>query len=190
MNDRGNLVPLERIQRAILLLRGEKVMLDSDLAALYGVTTGNLNKAVRRNLDRFPSDFMFQLTPEETENLLFQSGRSKRRGGRRHCPYAFTEQGVAMLSSVLRSNRAVQVNIAVMRAFVQLRQMLVSHEELARKLTDLERRIESHDSAIHSLFEAIRQLMTPPSPPPRPEIGFHVREDGNLYRVKRGNASR
>src|ERR1035437_1024513 len=121
-------------------------MLDADLAALYGVTTGNLNKAVKRNLDRFPPDFMFQLTSDEAENLRFQIGISSSDfGGRRYLPYAFTEQGVAMLSSVLRSKRAVQVNIAVMRAFVQLRQVLSSHAELARKLADLEQRIEGHD---------------------------------------------
>jgi hypothetical protein len=189
MSNRISLIPRERIQQAIFLVRGEKVMLASDLAGLYGVTTGNLNKAVRRNLGRFPPDFMFQLTSEETESLLFQSGRSKGRGGSRHCPYAFSEQGVAMLSSVLRGDRAVQVNIAIMRTFVQLRQMLAGHEELSRKLTDLERRIESHDSAIHSLFEAIRQLMAPPSPPQRPEIGFHVREAAIPYRTKRGRSS-
>ena len=140
-------------------------MLDADLAALYGVTTGNLNKAVKRNLDRFPPDFMFQLTSDEAENLRFQIGISSSDfGGRRYLPYAFTEQGVAMLSSVLRSKRAVQVNIAVMRAFVQLRQVLSSHAELARKLADLEQRIEGHDTAIRSLFDAIRQLMAPPPP--------------------------
>jgi len=144
-------IPLERIQRAIYLVRGEKVMLDGDLAALYGVSTGNLNKAVKRNYSRFPADFMFQLTTEETENLRFQIGISSLGyGGRRYLPYAFTEHGVAMLSSVLRSERAVQVNIAIMRAFVQLRQVLATHTELARKLTELEQRIEGHDTAIRS----------------------------------------
>lgn len=179
-------MPIERIQRLILLIRGEKVMLDADLAALYGVTTGNLNKAVRRNLDRFPTDFMFQLTNEEAEHLRFQIGISSLAyGGRRYLPYAFTEQGVAMLSSVLHSPRAVQVNIAIMRAFVQLRQLLASHGELARKLADLEQRIENHDASIRALFEAIRQLMTPPEPPPRPEIGFHIKENAVRYRVTR-----
>ena len=168
MKKSSALIPVERIQRAIFLVRAEKVMLDADLAALYGVTTGNLNKAVKRNLDRFPLDFMFQLTGDEAENLRFQIGISSSDfGGRRYLPYAFTEQGVAMLSSVLRSKRAVQVNIAVMRAFVQLRQVLSSHTELARKLADLEQRIEGHDTAIRSLFDAIRQLMAPP-PPRRP----------------------
>lgn len=184
-------MPIERIQRAIYFIRGEKVMLDADLAPLYGVTTGNLNKAVKRNLQRFPSDFMFQLNAAETESLIFQTGRSKGRGGRRHCPYAFTEQGVAMLSSVLRTERAVQVNIAVMRAFVQLRKIMGSHAELARKLTDLEQRIEGHDTAIRSLFEAIRQLMEPPkSDQPPKEIGFHVKEDSVPYRIRRRVAPR
>lgn len=181
------LIPLERIQRAIYLVRGEKIMLDADLATLYGVTTGNLNKAVQRNRDRFPADFMFRLTADETENLSFQIGISSSYGGRRYLPHAFTEQGVAMLSSVLRSDRAVQVNIAIMRAFVQLRQILGSHAELARKLAELERRIEGHDTAIQSIFEAIRQIMAPPAPsqPPR-EIGFHIKEHPVPYRVRPG----
>src|SRR5437899_1038752 len=130
MND----LELAKIARLVFFVRGEKVMLDADLARLYGVTTGNLNKAVKRNQARFPEDFMFQLTQKETGSLIFQSGRSKGRGGRRHRPYAFTEQGVAMLSSVLNSERAVQVNIAIMRAFVRLRELLLSNTDLARKL--------------------------------------------------------
>lgn len=161
-------------------------MLDSDLAALYGVTTGNLNKAVKRNLDRFPADFMFQLTLEETQNLRFQIGISSYNyGGRRYLPFAFTEQGVAMLSSVLHSKAAIQVNVAIMRVFVRLRETLALHKELARKLTELEQRIEGHDTAIRSLFEAIRQLMSPPPSPPKPEIGFHIKEDSVPYRIKR-----
>lgn len=179
------LVPVERIEQSIYLIRGQRVMLDSDLAALYGVSTGNLNKAVKRNLDRFPADFMFQLTESETEDLIFQIGRSKGRGGRRHSPYAFTEQGVAMLSSVLRSKTAVQVNVAIMRVFVRLRETLALHKELALKLTELEKRIEGHDTAIHSLFEAMRQLMGPPAAPPKPEIGFHVKENPVPYRIRR-----
>jgi len=167
------LVPVERIERLIHLARAEKVLLDADLARLYGVTTGNLNKAVQRNRQRFPPDFMFQLSDEETTALIFQSGRSKQRGGRRHNPYAFTEQGVAMLSSVLRSERAVQVNVAIMRAFVSLRRMLATNAALARKMAELERHLEGHDQAIRSLFDAIRELMTPPGKPKR-EIGFHV----------------
>ncbi len=177
------LVPVEQVAKLIHLARGEKVMLDSDLAMLYGVTTGNLNKAVKRNPQRFPSDFMFQLSDEEVAGLIFQSGTSKQRGGRRHNPYVFTEQGVAMLSSVLRSERAVQVNVAVMRAFVGLRRMLGANEALARKLGELERRLEGHDQAIRSLFDAIRQLMAPPAKPHKP-IGFQVREPRSAYRVK------
>ncbi len=140
---------------------------------LYGVTTGNLNKAVKRNQQRFPPDFMFQVSDEETAALIFQSGRSSLHGGRRHNPYAFTEQGVAMLSSVLRTKRAMQVNVAIMRAFVSLRRMLGANETLARKLAELEERLEGHDEAIKSLFQVIRELMTPPTAPHR-AIDFHV----------------
>ena len=172
MNKGAELIPMERIQGLIFLVRGEKVMLDTDLAALYGVTTGNLNKAVKRNQDRFPLDFTFQLNAEE-ENLIFQIGISRGHGGRRHNSSAFTEQGVAMLSSVLRSKRAVQVNVAIMRAFVSLRRLLATNETLARKFAELERRLEGHDQAIKSLFDAIRELMSPPVKPKR-EIGFHA----------------
>src|SRR5947207_3455167 len=158
----------ENVARLVFFVRGEKVMLDADLARLYGVTTGNLNKAVKRNQGRFPGDFMFQLSGKETENLIFQSGRSKGRGGRRHCPYAFTEQGVAMLSSVLNSERAVQVNIAIMRTFVRLREMLLSNADLARKLAHLENK---YDAQFKVVFDAIRELMLPSAPPKR-QIGF------------------
>jgi hypothetical protein len=176
-------IPIERIARAILVIRREKVMLDSDLAALYGVTTGNLNKAVKRNAERFPSDFMFQLDAEEVANLKFQFGISSW-GGRRRRPYAFTEQGVAMLSSVLNSERAVKVNIAIMRAFVQLRETLDTNRELARKFSELEQRVGKHDEEIAAILEAIRQLMAPPEKARR-EIGFHVREKAPRYRVRK-----
>ena len=172
------------IEQAILLVRGQKVMLDRDLAALYGVQTRNLNKAVKRNISRFPRDFMFQLTPEEAANLMFQTGTSSAHGGRRKPVSAFTEQGVAMLSSVLRSPRAAQVNVAIMRAFVRLRETLALHKDLARKLAELERKIEGHDTHIHALFETIRQLMAPPEPPRKP-IGFHVKERIATYGVPR-----
>jgi ORF6N domain len=178
------IIPIERVVRSIRWIRGQKVLFDSDLAALYGVTTGNLNKAVNRNRDRFPSDFMFQLSAEEAEDLIFQIGRSKGRGGRRHRPYAFTEQGIAMLSSVLNSDRAIRVNIAIMRAFVKLRQMLETNRELARKFSELERRVGKHDQEIAAILEAIRQLMAPPEKPRR-EIGFHVREKAPRYRVRK-----
>ena len=148
-------------------VRGHKVMLDLDLARLYAVETKILNKAVKRNIARFPDDFMFELSEEEFASLRFQFGTS-RWGGRRYRPYAFTEQGVAMLSSVLRSGRAVNVNIEIMRAFVRLRAMLSSHEDLARMLAALEKK---YDAQFKVVFDAIRELMTPPQPKRRP-IGF------------------
>jgi hypothetical protein len=173
MDDSIPLVQPEQIEQAVLLIRGQRVMLDRDLAALYGVTTGNLNKAVQRNADRFPADFMFQLNDEEASDLIFQTGRPRQHGGSRFNPYAFTQEGVAMLSSVLRGPRAVQVNIAIMRVFVRLRETLALHKDLAHKLAQLERKIEGHDASIRTLFDAIRQLMTPPEQPRR-EIGFHA----------------
>jgi hypothetical protein len=154
-------------------------MLDADLAALYGVTTGNLNKAVKRNADRFPADFMFRLKGGEVEDLRFQIGIS-RWGGRRRLPYAFTEQGVAMLSSVLRSDRAVRVNIAIMRAFVRLREAVERDRELAERFAELEKRVGVHDREIGAIIDAIRQLMAPAKKPAR-EIGFHVRETAPRY---------
>jgi len=166
-----DLIPTERIEQAIFLIRGQKVMLDVDLAKLYGVTTFNLNKAVKRNLDRFPDDFMFQLNYQEVRNLIFQFGISSW-GGTRKLPRAFTEQGVAMLSSVLKSERAVQVNIEIMRAFVKLREMLASHKDLALKLAEMEKK---YDSQFKVVFDAIRELMTPIEPPPKPRrIGFRT----------------
>jgi len=156
-------IPGERIERAILLIRGQKVMLDADLAELYGVATKVLNQAVRRNLSRFPQDFMFELRRKEAENLRIHFGTSSRWGGRRYNPLAFTEQGVAMLSSVLRSGRAVQVNIAIMRAFVKLREMLASHRDLARRLEEMEKK---YDAQFRVVFDAIRELMRPPEKPP------------------------
>jgi len=162
-----------QVERRILLIRGQKVMLDADLAELYGVPTKSLNLAVKRNAERFPEDFMFQLTGDEAAGLRFRFETSKSgRGGRRYHPYVFTEQGVAMLSSVLRSLRAVQVNIAIMRTFVRLREMLLSHADLARKLAALENK---YDAQFKVVFDAIRELMQPPTAPRR-EIGFHVRE--------------
>lgn len=169
----GNeLVQEQVVESKIFMIRGHKVMLDKDLAKLYIVTTGNLNKAVRRNLERFPEDFMFQLTKKEEDSLRFQFGSLKRGQHSKYLPYAFTEQGVAMLSSVLRSKRAIQVNIAIMRAFVKLRQILSMNKELAYKLAELERKIEKHDVEIQAIFEAIRKLMAPAPTKPKPQIGF------------------
>lgn len=156
-------------------------MLDTDLAVLYGVETRVLVQAVKRNSNRFPTDFMFQLSDEEANLLRSQIVISKnRRGGRRYLPYVFTEQGVAMLSSVLNSERAVEINIEIMRAVVRLREMILSNKDLARKLDALERKFESHDVHIRSLFEAIRQLMAPPEPKKR-RIGFLVKEKAARY---------
>jgi hypothetical protein len=166
----GSLVTAGRIAGAIVLLRGHKVMLDADLAELYGVETRALNQAVRRNATRFPEDFMFRLTAEEVAILKSQTVTSNARGGRRKLPYAFTEQGVAMLSSVLRSPRAIQVNIEIMRAFVQLRQMLASNAELAKKLVALEKK---YDGQFKVVFQAIRELMAPPARKKR-RIGFRA----------------
>ncbi len=163
-----SLVPIERIERAILVIRGHKVMLDADLASLYSVEAKVLNQAVKRNVERFPADFMFQLTAEEADHLRSQSVTSSSWGGRRYLPYVFTEQGVAMLSSVLRSPRAVQVNIEIMRAFVRLRQMLQQNADLARKLALLEGK---YDAQFRAVFDAIRELMKPPAKPKR-RIGF------------------
>ena len=167
-----DLIPDEKIEKAIYLIRGEKVMLDHDLALLYGVETKVLNRAVKRNLQRFPSDFMFQLTAEEADRLRCQIGTSNEgRGGRRYLPYVFTEQGVAMLSSVLNSERAILVNIEIMRAFVKLRQMLASNAELSRRLDDLE---SKYDKQFRGVFDAIRQLMATPARG-RKQIGFRSR---------------
>jgi hypothetical protein len=188
------IIPASRVAQAIRVLRGKNVLLDSDLALLYGVETRVLNQAVKRNADRFPSDFMFQLNDEEMEQLsqsaiplwerptgkavsdssqIVMSSRKHR--GKRYRHYAFTKQRIAMLSSVLNSERAVRVNIAIMRTFVRLRQMLDTNRELAEKFAELERRVGKHDEEITAIIEAIRQLMAPPEKPRR-EIGFHVRE--------------
>ena len=161
-------IPAERIERQILLVRGQKVMLSTDLAELYGVAPRVLVQAVKRNHERFPEDFMFQLTKEEYGNLKSQFVISSWGGARRAAPYAFTEQGVAMLSSVLRSKRAVGVNIAIMRAFVKLREMLASNRELARRLDQMEK---NYDAKFRIVFDAIRELMKPPEKPRR-AIGF------------------
>ena len=157
------------IENKIFLIRGKKVMLDRDLALLYEVTTGNLNKAVSRNLDRFPDDFMFLLNKEEFKNLIFHSGTSSW-GGTRKTPRVFTEHGILMLSSVLNSRRAVQVNIQIMRVFTKLRELLATHKDLQRKIEDME---SKYDEQFKIVFEAIRQLLEPPIPEkPKGRIGF------------------
>ena len=200
------IIPVEQVARRILYFRGAKVLLDFDLAVLYGVGVKGLNQAVKRNRERFPDDFMFQLTGEETQLLRSQLLRlenrqvaenegtgtnwsqivtsSQKYRGTKYRPYAFTEEGVAMLSSVLKSKRAVKVNIAIMRAFVKLRQTLDANRQLAQKFSELEERVEKHDDEIAAILEAIRQLMTPRERPRR-EIGFHVREKAPVYRARK-----
>ena len=180
MDSHTRMVPMDRIERLIILVRGHKVMVDAALAELYGVQTKALNQAVKRNQTRFPIDFMFQLDQEEFENLRSQLVTSSQWGGRRIPPYVFTEQGVAMLSSVLKSERAVQVNVEIMRTFVRLRQLLASNAELARKLEMLERK---YDAQFKVVFDAIRQLMVPPEPNKR-KIGFLVKERAAHYGQK------
>jgi hypothetical protein len=172
MAAKQSLVPLERIERAILLIRGQKVMLSTDLAELYGVEPRVPVQAVKRNIERFPRDFLFQLTKAESSHLKSQIVISSWGGVRRAAPYTFTEQGVAMLSSVLRSKRAVQVNIEIMRAFVRLRRMLASHKDLAQKLEELEGK---YDAQFKVIFDAIRELMAPPEPKRR-RIGFLAKQ--------------
>lgn len=177
------IVPVERIAQSLYLLRGQKVILGQELASLYGVNVGALTQAVKRNRSRFPRDFVYQLTAEEFTNLKSQFVISSW-GGMRSRPYAFTEQGVAMLSSVLNSERAVKVNIAIMRAFVRLREALETNRELARKFAELEKRVGKHDDEIGAIMDAIRQLMAPPEKPRR-EIGFHVREKAPRYGTRK-----
>jgi ORF6N domain len=170
-----NLAPLAGVEGMIHLIRGQKVMLDADLARLYGVETKNLNKAVKRNRDRFPADFMFQLESQEVANLRFQFGTSSSHGGQRYLPFVFTQEGIAMLSGVLNSSRAIRVNVEIMRAFVRMRGFLLSENDLPRRLAELEKKYESHDEAIQEVFFAIKKLMSPrPRRGPKREIGFHT----------------
>ncbi len=161
------------VEQKILIIRGMRVMLDRDLAYLYGVRARALRQQVKRNKERFPEDFMFQFTEEETNFMVSQNVTPSLKYFGGYLPYAFTEQGVAMLSGILHSRRAGQVNIAIMRAFVKLREILSMNKELAHKLNELERKIEKHDTEIQGIFEAIRQLMAPPPEPPKRRIGFH-----------------
>lgn len=168
MGKRAEIVPQEVIENKILLIRGRKVMLDKDLAALYGVTTSNLNKALKRNIKRFSEDFMFRLTKEEYDSLRFQFGILKRGKHSKYLPHAFTENGVAMFSSVLNSERAVQVNIQIMRTFTKLREMLLTHRDLRQKIEEMEKK---YDYQFTIVFDAIKQLLELPAKPKKP-IGF------------------
>jgi hypothetical protein len=172
---------MERIENAIILIRGEKVMLDLDLASIYGVTTKRLNEQVKRNFTRFPSDFMFQLTETEKAEVVANCDHLARLKFSPHLPYAFTEHGALMLANVLNSERAAQTSVQVVRAFVKLRQMLASNAELARKLAAMEKK---YDAQFKVVFDAIRQLMSPPAKPKR-EIGFHVKNDDDKPKARK-----
>jgi len=183
---------VDNVESAIYLIRGQRVMLDSDLAAIYGVTTRRLNEQLRRNRSRFPDDFAFQLTAEEFKNMKSQIATSSLRsqfvtssshGGKRKLPWVFTEHGALMLASVLNSQIAVQASVRVVRAFVRLREMVVANVQLAAKLEQIERRLDSHDEAIVELFAALKRLLESPQPSRSREIGFHVREKTARYRV-------
>ena len=176
---------IANLENAIHLIRGQRVMLDSDLAAIYGTSTMRLNEQFKRNRKRFPDDFAFVLTREEYTNLISQNAISRSHGGRRTLPVAFTEHGAIMLASVLNSDIAVQASVRIVRAFIRLREMVAANVQLAAKLKALEQRFDSHDAAIANLFATLKQLLEPPEAPKRREIGFHVREKTARYRVQR-----
>lgn len=180
---------LEKLDELIHLVRGQKAMLDSDLAKMYGVTTKRLKEQFKRNRERFPKDFAFVLTRQEVTNLRSQIAASSLHGGLRYLPIAFTEHGVIMLASILNSPVAIEASVRVVRAFINLREMLAANKDLAKKFADLEKRLNGHDEALGNLFEAIRQLLIPASPEalvePKPEIGFHMREEPVPYRIKK-----
>jgi hypothetical protein len=186
MDPKSVCVPAKTIEEAILLIRGQKVMLDADLAILYGVQTKALNQAVKRNARRFPLDFMFRLTRVEKNELVTNCDRLQRLRHSSGLPRAFTEQGVAMLSSVLKSERAIDVNVEIMRAFVRLRQMLAAHKDFAHRIADLEKK---YDKQFKVVFDAIRALMTTPTSQSKP-IGFQVKEKGAVYKTKKGRIVR
>jgi hypothetical protein len=201
----NSIVPVERVERCIFVVRGQKVILDADLARFYGVPTKRLNEAVKRNAERFPVDFAVQLTAEEFADLRSQFATSSyndrmrsqiataSKRNVRFLPYAFTEHGAIMAATVLNSPQAVRMSVLVVRAFVQMRETLVNHRALVRKLAELERRLTGHDDAIRHLFDVIRQLLAPPEPEselPRKQIGFHVRERSATYRVRPKRAAR
>jgi len=183
MTDNTMILPVERIERTILVIRNQKVILDVDLAKLYCVTTKRLNQQVKRNSDRFPEDFMFQLTSEEKMEVVANCNHLSRLKFSPAFPYAFTEHGAIMAASVLKTSHAIEASIFIVRAFVKFREMLTTHKELARNLVELENRLQDHDEQIQIILEAIRQLMTPPKRP-RKKIGFTVKEKESAYGKK------
>jgi len=180
MTDNAMIFPVERIERTILLIRNQKVILDADLAKLYGVTTKRLNQQVKRNIARFPEDFMFQLTSEEKMEVVANCDHLSRLKFSPASPYAFTEHGAIMAASVLNTPHAIEASIFVVRAFVKFREMITTHKELARNLAELESRLQNHDEQIQTILEAIRQLMIPPERP-RKKIGFELKEPKGRY---------
>ena len=184
MSDRDAIVSSDRVESLILFIHDRRVILDSDLARLYGVSTARLNEQIKRNPDRFPSDFMFSLSREEFTALISQNATSKGRGGRRKLPNVFTEHGAVMAANVLNSPQAVQMSVFVVRAFVRLREMMLTNRDVVAKLAELERRVTGHDEAIRSLVQTIRQLMAPPAKPRR-SIGFLVEEGRPVYGRRR-----
>ncbi|MBC8460468.1 MAG: ORF6N domain-containing protein [Deltaproteobacteria bacterium] len=184
MNEKVIKIPVERIERTILVIRNQKVILDADLAKLYGVTTKRLNQQVKRNRDRFPEDFMFQLTSKEKIEVVANCDHLSRLKFSPASPYAFTEHGAIMAASVLNTSHAIEVSIFVVRAFVKFREMLTTHKELTRNLAELESRLQDHDEQIQTILEAIRQLMSPPERP-RKKIGFEVKERKAIYSRKK-----
>lgn len=177
------LATVQRVEEMIFLIRGQRVMLDFDLARVYGVTTKRLKEQFRRNAERFPKDFAFQITNQELASLRSQIATSSLHGGTRYLPVAFTEHGALMLGNILNSKTAIEASVRVVRAFVLMREQLAAHKELAQKLNELENRVSGHDESIQNLFEAIRQLVKPPLPEERRQIGF-MRETAPPYRVK------
>jgi hypothetical protein len=188
MKNELQVAKIEGIETAIHFIRGQKVMLDSDLAAVYGVTTKRLKEQFNRNRKRFPTDFAFVLTRQELTNLRSQNATSSLHGGIRYLPVAFTEHGAIMLASILNNDVAVEASVRIVRAFIHLREMLANNKQLAVKFSELERRLDGQDEAIKTLFDAIRELLKPEPPEtPRGEIGFHVREQARRYRTSNGN---
>jgi hypothetical protein len=186
MNDKTEIIPSQDITPLIRSIRDQRVILDSDLAPLYGVQTFRLNEAVKRNRDRFPGDFLFQLTPMERDALTSQFAMSKAgRGGRRTLPFAFTEHGALMAATVLNSPRAVAMSLYIIRAFVKMREDLAANAAILRRLAEIDKTLLLHDSALREIFQHLRPLLAPPPAPSKPEIGFHVKEDALPYRVRR-----
>ncbi len=184
-----SLIPVESVEKTILIVRGQKVILDADLAKIYGVSTKRLNEQVKRNRDRFPQDFMFRLTSEEKAEVVANCDHLSTLKYSRALPHAFTEHGAIMAATVLNTRRAIEASIFVVRAFVRLREVLATHKELARKLAELEQNLESHDQQIRTIFEAIRQLMTPSESTKR-KIGFEVKEPPAKYKKKKAKKKR